>query len=1471
VNKQTETTENKFIVLLLMLLSLAMMQLTQPAYGFDAPPKDQGHSGPGSGNRNPNNPNGTNQGQGGDPVHIRGGNFTTEQEDLLIMGQAMPIYVKRTYNSHDNDFEGPVGFGWSFSYHVTALELRDSTGKTQVVIRDGDGIEHVFTQNVDKTFAGPIGRYNKLVKVGANAYQVTRKDAVKLLFSSNRLDAVVDPNGNRLSLTYAADGKLITVTSPSNRSIQISYGSNNKINKITDPLNRSVAYAYNSKGDLISVTNLIGNTTRYSYDDEHHLLTITDPNGAIRLSNTYNDQAQITEQISDGRKYQYTYQKDHTRVRVPNGRIISHYFNDQGNKIRRIDQLGNSSFFVYDENSSLIEETDARGNVTQYTYDDLGNVATITDADGKVTVFATDPVFGVLTKVVDSLGRVTTYSYDGRGNLVKKTDASGKETSFAYNAKGQVIKTTDEAGKNLFLAYSAAGDLISVTDALGGTIRFEYDIVGRRIKLINALGHATSYRYDALDRLVASINALVQTISYDYDKLGNVLRVTDANNNSLQFNYDQFGLLTSIADPEGYITTYSYDVNGNLTQMTDPLGNQQIAGFDAANQLVSIKKPDNSVTSFAFDKVGNNTRITDPLGNETNFVYDKLNRVISTIYAEGRTQKKTYDSVGNVTIYQDRAGKSFGLKYDDLDRLIKLELPGGDNEQITYNTIGFIAANSNKNGNLSYTFDEADRLVTITDVYGNTFSYEYDAVGRRIKMTDADGLATLYKYDAANRMTEVTRQSATTRFSYDAGGRLLTRTLPNGIVSEYTYDKRDLITRILHKAKSGQVIASYHYQYDATGKRTQVSESDGTTTSYEYDPAYRLIRVTKKAFDGAVIFDYQYEYDANGNRTRLIGDSEVAYSYNNLSQLIADGLATYSYDDNGNLIEKSGSEGITRYQYDDNNQLTKVIFPDASEWTSKYDAEGKRIEQDLAGQISRFVFDNSAVYGETDNLGAVRVKYNRSLGLISQERNGTKSYFLTDALGSVRQLVSAQGNVTDTYSYDAFGNILTRTGTTINPYQFAGSWGYYSFGSLTHIGARYYAPSIGRFISMDPLYQGTNWYSYALNDPVNLVDPDGRWVHIAIGAGLGALVNTGVYLYSTPRDQWSLGGGLRAAGTGAVVGGVGAATFGASMPATLGGAVARGALSGLAGQAASDLTNSAIDQKLQISSPSDYARSAALGGALGGVGYGASRAVQSYRNSPRVCCFVAGTAVIVSSGYKNIEDIKVGDLVLAKNIDSGEKDWKPVTKLYKKFREIYELKVVTDDADELTIETTDDHPFYVKEKGWVNTIDLKKGDRIESSKELGVIAVINVRNSNRMSETFNLEVAEFHTYYATRLNLLVHNCNTAGKLSRFLRNKIKRIKNQTAGGGNRGISGSVSEGEALRLGREFVGPGFRMMSNGRGYVSADGLRTFRFPASKGGVNPATGKPWSNTGRQVNFESKVGRGEVPTSNVHLDVR
>jgi RHS repeat-associated protein len=74
-----------------------------------------------------------------------------------------------------------------------------------------------------------------------------------------------------------------------------------------------------------------------------------------------------------------------------------------------------------------------------------------------------------------------------------------------------------------------------------------------------------------------------------------------------------------------------------------------------------------------------------------------------------------------------------------------------------------------------------------------------------------------------------------------------------------------------------------------------------------------------------------------------------------------------------------------------------------------------------------------------------------------------------------------------------WGDLAERTGNTPTPHQFVGALGYEreADSGLMHLGFRYYDPSLGRFISQDPIGDGDNWYIYAGNDPVNYVDPLG--------------------------------------------------------------------------------------------------------------------------------------------------------------------------------------------------------------------------------------------------------------------------------------------------------------------------------------------------------------------------------------------
>ena len=158
------------------------------------------------------------------------------------------------------------------------------------------------------------------------------------------------------------------------------------------------------------------------------------------------------------------------------------------------------------------------------------------------------------------------------------------------------------------------------------------------------------------------------------------------------------------------------------------------------------------------------------------------------------------------------------------------------------------------------------------------------------------------------------------------------------------------------------------------------------------------------------------------------------------------------------------------------------------------------------------------------------------------------------------------------------------------------------------------------------------------------------------------------------------------------------------------------------------------------------------------VTFGVSRAVQAMKQvGPH--CFIAGTLVACLSAdgkeiHKPIEEIEVGDRVLAYDEETGEQGYKPVVRLFRnQTKEWYHVFV---DGEE--IRCTGEHPFYVKRKGFIPAKELKSGDKcLLSTGEDVTIEKVEVEDLTEAETTYNFEVADFHTYYVTEKDVLVHN------------------------------------------------------------------------------------------------------------------
>ena len=135
-------------------------------------------------------------------------------------------------------------------------------------------------------------------------------------------------------------------------------------------------------------------------------------------------------------------------------------------------------------------------------------------------------------------------------------------------------------------------------------------------------------------------------------------------------------------------------------------------------------------------------------------------------------------------------------------------------------------------------------------------------------------------------------------------------------------------------------------------------------------------------------------------------------------------------------------------------------------------------------------------------------------------------------------------------------------------------------------------------------------------------------------------------------------------------------------------------------------------------------------------------------------CFKEGTLVATEDGLKPIEEIEVGDKVLAYDEATGEQAYKKVVRLFRNTTE--EWCHITANGEELVC--TGGHPFFVENKGFVSAKDLSVGDILRlSDGALILVSAISIEKLEQPETTYNFEVEDFHTYYVGESEVLVHN------------------------------------------------------------------------------------------------------------------
>ena len=244
-----------------------------------------------------------------------------------------------------------------------------------------------------------------------------------------------------------------------------------------------------------------------------------------------------------------------------------------------------------------------------------------------------------------------------------------------------------------------------------------------------------------------------------------------------------------------------------------------------------------------------------------------------------------------------------------------------------------------------------------------------------------------------------------------------------------------------------------------------------------------------------------YTYDPVGNRLSSLGVSP--YNINVSNELTSTPSAGYAYDHNGNLLTKVVGSNTTSYAWDFENRLSSVTLPGTGGTVSfKYDSFGRRIQKSFTTgsnppttTTTNYLYDGHNNIEEVDQNGNVLSRYAQGLNIdepLAELRSGTASYYQADGLSSVTSLSNAAGAIANTYTYDGFGKQTASTGTVANPFQYTGR----EFDTETNLydyRARYYEPTIGRFLSEDEIGndERVNLYLYVRNSPVDSRDPTG--------------------------------------------------------------------------------------------------------------------------------------------------------------------------------------------------------------------------------------------------------------------------------------------------------------------------------------------------------------------------------------------
>ncbi|MEE9426376.1 MAG: polymorphic toxin-type HINT domain-containing protein [Methylococcales bacterium] len=356
--------------------------------------------------------------------------------------------------------------------------------------------------------------------------------------------------------------------------------------------------------------------------------------------------------------------------------------------------------------------------------------------------------------------------------------------------------------------------------------------------------------------------------------------------------------------------------------------------------------------------------------------------------------------------------------------------------------------------------------------------------------------------------------------------------------------------------------------------------------------------------------------------------------------------------------------------------------------------------------------DYAQVLQESIN-GTEIVSYTYGDDLVSQTRDAATHYYHYDGLGSTRYLSDNSGTLTDSYDYEAFGQLLNETGSTENRYRFAGEQLDQNLNQY-YLRARYYNQYAGRFTQMDT-WMGNNAdpvtlhkYLYGNVDPVNFIDPSGNFGLTSIGVASNIQVE----------------------------------------------------LSMLQVDVGLNLLDAALN-------PDSAHGSNLLLGLVAIGGPSAFKLLRVLSSKFRKACnsFDGDTLVATEFGLVPILDIIIGDRVWAYDEETGDKSLQEVVHLIQGegLKELVDIQLMSGEV----ITATAGHPFYIpEEEGWLEAGELNIDDVLLNLTDSTTL-ITDIRQYTELAKVYNLTVANDHTYYVGENGVLSHNANRCEPITSF--------------------------------------------------------------------------------------------------------